>query len=89
MTDDLYNLQPKQIVMYSVDWCPDCKRAKSFFERNQISYLLVDVDHDPQGADFVRQVNRGNRTVPTIIFPDGSLLVEPSNMQLDEKFSKS
>jgi glutaredoxin-like protein len=88
MTEDLYTLQPLQIVMYSVDWCPDCKRAKAFFARNQISYLLVNVDEDARGAEFVKGVNHGRRTVPTIIFPDGSSMAEPSDQQLEERFSK-
>lgn len=57
MTDDLYTLQPRQIVMYSVDWCPDCKRAKIFMERQQIQYLMVNVDEDPRGASFIKEVN--------------------------------
>lgn len=89
MTEDLYTLQPQQIVMYSVDWCPDCKRAKAYFEQNQIQHLTVNVDNDTRGADFVKEVNRGSRSVPTIIFPDGSVMVEPSNQQLEEKFSQS
>ncbi len=89
MTDDLYTLQPRQIVMYAVDWCPDCKRAKIFMERQQIQYLMVNVDEDPQGASFIKGVNHGNRSVPTIVFPDGSIMIEPSTDQLREKFSQS
>ncbi len=87
MTDDLYTLQPRQIVMYSVDWCPDCRRAKSFFERNKISYLTVNVDEDRRAAEFVKQVNNGKRSVPTIIFPDGVKLVEPSDAELAIRFN--
>lgn len=89
MNDDLYTLKPRQIVMYAVDWCPDCRRAKFFFERKHIPYEMVNVDQDVQGADFVKQLNKGQRSVPTIIFPDGSIMVEPSTEQLTEKFSTS
>ena len=89
MNDDLYTLQPRRIVMYAVDWCPDCRRAKFFFQRQQIPYEMVNVDDDQQGASFVKRVNHGQRSVPTIIFPDGSILVEPSTEQLSAKFSKS
>jgi mycoredoxin len=89
MTEDLYTLQPQQIVMYSVDWCPDCKRAKAFFEMKQIQHLTVNVDHDARGANFIKEVNRGNRSVPTIVFPDGTIMIEPSNLQLEERFSHS
>ena len=89
MTDDLYTLHPRQIVMYTVDWCPDCKRARLFFERQQISCLMVNVDEDLQGESFIKEVNGGHRSVPTIIFPDGSVMVEPSTNQLKEKFLQS
>jgi len=60
-----------------------------FFERQQISYLMVNVDEDPQGAAFIKEVNHGNRSVPTIVFPDGSVMIEPSTDQLKEKFPQS
>ena len=75
MTDDLYTMQPQKIVMYAVDWCPDCRRAKFFFERMKIPYEMVNVDKDERGAEFVKQVNNGMRSVPTIILPDGSSIV--------------
>lgn len=84
---DLYNRYPSQIVMYGVDWCPDCRRARFFFKRKNISYLDVNVDEDPQAAAFIKELNGGMRSVPTIVFPDGSLLVEPSDSQLEEKFA--
>jgi len=86
---DLYTLQPSQLVMYSVDWCPDCRRAKFFLERNTVSVVEVNVDNDKQGELFVRKINSGNRIVPTIIFPDGYIMVEPSNEELEAKFLKS
>ena len=90
MTDTvLYTRRPDRIVMYSVDWCPDCRRAKFFFIRKHIPYLEVNVDTDPAAETFIKKLNHGNRCVPTIVFPDGSLLVEPSIAQLSEKFSTS
>ena len=80
---DLYILNPSQIVMYSVAWCPDCRRARTFFEEHNIPYLEVDVDRDAQAATFVKDLNRGFRSVPTIVFPDGSVLTEPSKKELD------
>ncbi len=87
--NNLYTRQPSEIVMYSVDWCPDCRRAKFFFKRKNISVIEVNVDSDEHGASFVREINYGARSVPTIIFPDGTIMVEPSTEQLSEKFSKS
>jgi len=89
MSADLYSLNPKQIVMYSVEWCPDCRRAKFFFKRKKIDVLEVDVNADKNAEAFVKELNKGNRSVPTIILPDGSMMVEPSTEELEEKFSQS
>jgi len=89
MSTDLYSLKPAQIVMYSVEWCPDCRRAKFFFKRKNIDILEVDVNADKKAETFVKELNNGNRSVPTIIFPDGSMMVEPSTEELEEKFSQN
>lgn len=91
MTDqnDRYTMNPSQIVMYAVEWCPDCRRAKFFMKRKKISYLEIDVNADKKAEAFVKELNNGNRSVPTIIFPDGSMMVEPSTEELEEKFSQN
>ena len=82
---DLYNLKPSGIVVYSAVWCPDCKRAKQFFGEQRVEYTNVDIDQDERAIAFVEQVNAGSRSIPTIIFPDGDILVEPSNAELASK----
>ena len=89
MSTNLYSLNPAQIVMYSVEWCPDCRRAKFFFKRKKIDVLEVDVSTDKKAEAFVKELNHGNRSVPTIILPDGSMMVEPSSEELESKFSQS
>jgi mycoredoxin len=89
MSTDLYSLNPKQIVMYAVEWCPDCRRAKFFFKRKKIDVLEVDVNADKKAEEFVKRLNNGFRSVPTIILPDGSMIVEPSTEELEEKFSQN
>jgi mycoredoxin len=89
MSTDLYSLKPTQIVMYAVEWCPDCRRAKFFFQRKKIEVLEVDVNADKKAEEFVKGLNNGNRSVPTIIFPDGSMMVEPSSADLEARFSQS
>lgn len=76
---------PEQITLYGTHWCPDCKQSKRFFGENRIQYKYVDVDQDEDGLAFVVEVNDGSRTIPTIVFPDGDVLVEPSNAELAEK----
>ncbi|NOY99636.1 MAG: FAD-dependent oxidoreductase [Chloroflexi bacterium] len=82
---DLYNLKPSSIIVYSTVWCPDCKRAKRFFGEQRVEYTNVDIEKDPKAMAFVEKINDGKRVIPTIIFPDGEIMVEPSNAQLAEK----
>lgn len=82
---DLYNKNPSTIVVYSTVWCPDCKRAKKFFGEQRVKYTNVDIEKDPNGMEFVEDVNDGKHVIPTIVFPDGEILVEPTNAQLADK----
>jgi thioredoxin reductase (NADPH) len=71
--------------MYGTTWCQDCKRAKQFFGEHRIAYTFVDVDEDADGLQVVEQHNAGKHVIPTIVFADGSVLVEPSNVALAAK----
>ena len=73
------------IIFYGTSWCPDCRRAKQFLETHHIPFDEIDVDRDHEAAAIVKKLNGGNRSVPTIVFPDGSILVEPRNVELAEK----
>ena len=57
--------------------------AKHVLKQLDIPYRLVDIDHEPDAAAEVERLNGGMQTVPTIIFPDGSVLVEPNRRQLE------
>jgi thioredoxin reductase (NADPH) len=74
-----------EIVVYGTTWCPDCKQAKQFFAEQRITYTWVDIEHDLRAMEYVEQINQGKRVIPTIVFPDGSLLIEPSNAELAAK----
>jgi len=82
---DLYTNAPTQIVMYTTEHCYDCNRAKAFFEANGVSYLRVGLEGNAEATDFVMNINRGDQSVPTIVFPDGTILVEPNWEQLKAK----
>lgn len=84
---DLYTLHPSQIVIYATEYCSDCARAKRFFETHNIRHLRVGLEGNQEATEFVTQINNGYRSVPTIIFPDGSILVEPSWEELKQKFN--
>ena len=73
------------ITMYGTGWCSDCKRAKQFFGEQRVHYDFVDVDADPAGRAVVQAHNGGKDIIPTIVFDDGSALVEPSNAELAAK----
>ena len=77
----------QKIVMYATRWCGDCRMAKRWFDSHGIAYDYIDIEQDEQAAEYVVQVNGGSRSVPTIVFPDGSVLVEPSARELSAKFS--
>jgi len=77
-----------QIIMYSTQYCPDCLRAKAFFEANNIPFVRILLEDNHEATEFVMKVNNGYRSVPTIIFPDGSVLVEPSWQELKEKTTR-
>lgn len=73
------------ITVYGAHWCPDCKRAKKFLGEQFVPYQWVDIEQDTQGESFVLEINNGKRIIPTIVFEDGSFLVEPSNAELARK----
>ena len=72
-----------KIKFYGTMWCSDCHRSKEFLDSH------TDVDENPEFAKLITQINNGLQRVPTIIFPDGSILVEPTNKELSEKLSIS
>ena len=72
---------PKMTV-YGAPWCPDCKRAKQFLGEQRVPYDWVDIDLVEEARDYVQSVNDGKQIIPTIVFEDGSILVEPDNSEL-------
>ena len=66
------------VTMYTTPWCGYCVRLKKMMQREGIAYAEVDIEQDPQAADVVTAANGGNRTVPTLVFADGTALTNPS-----------
>ncbi len=71
--------------MYGTPWCPDCRRAKQFFGDQRVLYDWINADDNPDSMEYVEQVNGGKRIIPTIVFEDGSVLVDPTTADLAEK----
>jgi thioredoxin reductase (NADPH) len=70
------------LTVYGAPWCGDCKRAKKFLGEQRVHYHWVDVEQDAEGLALVERANKGKRIIPTIVFEDGDILVEPSNAEL-------
>jgi len=80
-------MDDSNIIIYGVNWCWDSRRARRFFDKNKISYTFINIDKDKRGEQFVLDANNGLRSVPTIVFNDGSILVEPSTSELTKKLN--
>ncbi len=78
-------MSSQQIRVFGAPWCPDCKRSKQFLNEQHIQYEWNDIDQDEEARSYVQQINNGKQIIPTILFPDGSILVEPSNAELADK----
>jgi glutaredoxin len=76
--------QHQTIKFYGAMWCGDTRRARSWFDTHNIAYEWIDVEKDKEAETLVKSINHGFRSIPTIIFPDGSILVEPSSAKLEQ-----
>jgi len=76
------------IKFYGAMWCGDTRRARAWFDDHHVPYEWIDIEVDPAAEAIVKSLNRGNRSIPTIVFGDGSRLVEPSAGTLEEHARK-
>jgi mycoredoxin len=80
-------LEASMLTMYSTSWCGYCHRLGSQLDREGIGYTVVDIEKDRAAAEFVMSVNGGNQTVPTVRFPDGSALTNPSIVEVKQRLA--
>jgi len=66
------------VTMFSTTWCGYCRRLKTLLDREGIGYTEVNIERDEASASFVENANGGNQTVPTLLFPDGSVATNPT-----------
>ena len=66
------------LTMYSTTWCGYCHRLKSQLDREGIGYTVIDIEQDSAAASYVESVNGANQTVPTVRFPDGTAMTNPT-----------
>ena len=76
-----------QLTIYSTEWCGYCHRLMRQLDREGVGYEVVDIEHEPDAADYVMSVNGGNQTVPTVVFPDGTALTNPSLSEVKERLA--
>ena len=76
-------LGTRVIKVYATTWCGDCKMAKHVLDAQHVAYEYIDIDLAPEAAEIVQRLNGGFRSVPTILFPDGRVLVEPTRLELE------
>ncbi len=78
-------MKQQNIKLYGTDWCSDCKRSKKFLGEQRVQYQYINIEEDADGQAYVRSVQKGGMSIPTIVFGDGSLLIEPTNAELAAK----
>jgi mycoredoxin len=75
--------------MYTTPWCGYCVRLKRQMTAAGIKFTTVDIEGDATAEQLVRDANNGNATVPTVRFPDGTLMTNPSLRQVAEKVASA
>jgi glutaredoxin len=71
-----------ELVVYGTGWCPDVRRSRALLDAARVPYVYVDVDEDQAATHLIRGLQQGQRRIPTLVWPDGSFLVEPTDDQL-------
>jgi mycoredoxin len=75
------------LTMYTTNWCAFCRRLKSQLAAEGIEIAEVNIEEEPSAADYVMSVNGGFQTVPTVVFPDGSSMTNPSLADVKQRLS--
>ena len=75
----------KIVAFYGAEWCGDCRRSRALLDKYGVIYDYIDIDKVADAADKVAEMNNGSKSIPTIVFDDDTILVEPSNLELQNK----
>lgn len=76
------------VVLYGRPACPGVPPARAILRRADTEFVYVDISRDVAGRQHVREINNGYESVPTIVFPDGSTLTEPSQAALKRRLEE-
>ena len=74
-----------QITMYGADWCGDCRRSTAYLNSHKVEFKYIDIELDEEASNKVIEINKGLRSIPVILFPDGTHMTEPSDIDLEAK----
>ncbi|SDG05086.1 Glutaredoxin [Blastococcus aurantiacus] len=77
-----------ELVVYGTGWCPDVRRSRAVLDSAGIAYRYIDLEADPTATRLVRRLQKGRRRIPTIVWPDGSHLVEPTDGELQARLDQ-
>ena len=72
----------KKIKFYGKTWCSDCIRSKKVLDDEKIAYEYINVEEVDGAIEEIEKITKGLKKVPTIVFPHGKVMVEPSNAEL-------
>ncbi len=78
-----------RLTIYSTTWCGPCIRLRSQLDRVGVDYEVIDIERRPEAAAYVMSVNNGNQTVPTVVFPDGSVMTNPSVAEVQARLAEA
>ena len=76
------------LTIYTTTWCGFCKNLKRQLAKAGVEITEVDIERDPEAAKFVECANGGNQTVPTLLFADGSTMVNPSAKEVQARLAE-
>ena len=75
----------RAITLYTSKWCGHARSVEGFLKRNLIDAVVISIDHDDEARRRLIEMNNGYASVPTLVFPDGTKLTEPTLYELREK----
>ena len=77
-----------KIDFYTTDWCGDCVRSKAFLKKLNLAFNEINVDLNEDANEYIKTLQVNQRRIPTIVFDDESFLVEPSDVELENKLKE-
>ena len=77
-----------KLDFYTTNWCGDCVRSKALLKKLNVDFNEIDVDTDQEANEYIKSLQVNHRRIPTIVFVDGSFLVEPSDIDLENKLKE-